>query len=39
MNKKVRRDIDIENGFTPFKTKVHKSAKTYNRKNKQNDDI
>lgn len=32
MHKKVRRDSDIENGVKPFSTKVHKSAKAYNRK-------
>jgi hypothetical protein len=31
MERKVRRDIDIENGFKPFSAKVHKSKKSYNR--------
>lgn len=32
MERAVRRNVDIENGITPFKSKVHKSAKQYNRK-------
>lgn len=31
MERKVRRDADIEQGKSNFKHKVHKSAKSYNR--------
>jgi len=32
MERAVRRNVDIENGIVPFKHKVHKSMKAYNRK-------
>lgn len=32
MNKKVRRESDIEKGFKPMSHTVHKSKKAYNRK-------
>ncbi len=32
MERQVRRESDIENGVKPFSTKVHKSAKAYDRK-------
>ena len=38
MERAVRRNVDIENGITNFKHKVHKTAKQYNRsKHKQID--
>ena len=39
MERTARRNTDIEFGITPFKSKVHKSKKEYNRKNfKMNQD-
>lgn len=31
MDKTARRAIDIELGITPFKSKIHKTKKAYNR--------
>ncbi len=34
---KIRREVDIELGNLPFKQKIHKNKKKYNRKNKHKD--
>ncbi len=36
MERTVRRESDIENGFSNFKHKVHKSKKSYNRNQNKN---
>lgn len=35
MNKKVRREIAIEQGIKPMGHAIHKSKKTYSRKNQK----
>ena len=35
MNKKVRRESDIANGVKPMGHAIHKSKKTYSRKNQK----
>jgi hypothetical protein len=34
IDRKARREADIEFGITPYKTKVHKNKKAYSRKPK-----
>lgn len=35
---KIRRQVDLELGIEPYKTKVHRNKTKYKRKNKHKDD-
>ena len=37
-NRAIRRQVDLDLGVEPYKSKIHKNKKKYNRKNKYKDD-